>query len=162
MRFRRTWMVGYGILIKFGSGADGSGGGDAARGEGQTEEEQMVLDKLRGVPKDTPVLMYCTGGIRCDVYSPVLREQGFTDLRTLGGGVQHYFAKEGGEGWKGHLYVFDARMAVGPDLDASQGPEGLECAGAGAAASCSREQLERIYSREEFLRVFAIFAARAT
>ena len=92
----------------------------------------MVLDKLRGVPKDTPVLMYCTGGIRCDVYSPVLREQGFTDLRTLGGGVQHYFAEEGGEGWKGHLYVFDARMAVGPDLDASQGPEGLEC-----AAPCS-------------------------
>ncbi len=52
--------------------------------------------------------------------------------RTLGGGVQHYFAEEGGEGWKGHLYVFDARMAVGPDLDASQGPEGLEC-----AAPCS-------------------------
>jgi len=115
-----------------GSGADGSGGGDAARGAGQTEGEQTVLDKLRGVPKDTPVLMYCTGGIRCDVYSPVLREQGFTDLRTLGGGVQHYFEEEGGEGWKGHLYVFDARMAVGPDLDASQGPEGLEC-----AAPCS-------------------------
>ena len=38
--------------------------------------------------------------------------------------------------------------------------EGLDCAGAGATASCSREQLERIYSREEFLRVFAIFAAR--
>ncbi len=33
---------------------------------------------LAGVPADTPVMMYCTGGIRCDIYSTHLRKQGFT------------------------------------------------------------------------------------
>ena len=33
---------------------------------------------LTGVPADTPVMMYCTGGIRCDIYSTHLRKQGFT------------------------------------------------------------------------------------
>lgn len=33
-------------------------------------------------------MMYCTGGIRCDVYSAVLKEKGFTNLYTLSGGVQ--------------------------------------------------------------------------
>lgn len=40
------------------------------------------------VAADTPVMMYCTGGIRCDVYSAVLKEKGFTNLYTLSGGVQ--------------------------------------------------------------------------
>ena len=33
---------------------------------------------LAGLPADTPVMMYCTGGIRCDIYSAHLRKQGFT------------------------------------------------------------------------------------
>ena len=33
---------------------------------------------LHGLPADTPVMMYCTGGIRCDIYSAHLRKQGFT------------------------------------------------------------------------------------
>lgn len=40
------------------------------------------------VSADTPVMMYCTGGIRCDVYSAVLKEKGFNNLYTLSGGVQ--------------------------------------------------------------------------
>ncbi len=30
---------------------------------------------LRGLPEDTPVMMYCTGGIRCDIYSTYLRQK---------------------------------------------------------------------------------------
>ena len=91
-----------------------------------------VIDKLRERPRDAPVMMYCTGGIRCDIYSTVLREQGFNNLHTLDGGIQHYFEQEGGDGWKGSLYVFDARMAVGPDLAAVDDPTQLEC-----VAGCS-------------------------
>jgi predicted sulfurtransferase len=32
---------------------------------------------LQGADPDTPVMMYCTGGIRCDIYSTYLRSQGF-------------------------------------------------------------------------------------
>ncbi|GLC36573.1 hypothetical protein PLESTM_000461600 [Pleodorina starrii] len=56
--------------------------------------------------------MYCTGGIRCDVYSTFLRKKGYNNLYTLEGGVQNYFRQEGGAHWKGSLFVFDARMAI--------------------------------------------------
>ena len=56
--------------------------------------------------------MYCTGGIRCDVYSTFLRRQGFTQLYTLEGGVQGYLRAEKSAHWAGSLYVFDGRMAI--------------------------------------------------
>jgi predicted sulfurtransferase len=54
-------------------------------------------------------------GIRCDVYSAVLKEQGFTNLYTLRGGVQAYLDQYGSDGWDGHLFVFDARLAMTTD-----------------------------------------------
>jgi predicted sulfurtransferase len=59
--------------------------------------------------------MYCTGGIRCDVYSTFLRQHGFKNLYSLEGGVQNYLETEGNTGWNGSLYVFDDRMAVSAD-----------------------------------------------
>ena len=57
---------------------------------------------LAGVDKATPIMMYCTGGIRCDVYSTVLKEQGYAEVYTLEGGVQAYFDEYGkGDGEKG-------------------------------------------------------------
>lgn len=61
--------------------------------------------------------MYCTGGIRCDVYSALLRQKGFKNLYTLHGGIQHYLKEEGSEHWQGSLFVFDGRMAINPALD---------------------------------------------
>jgi predicted sulfurtransferase len=58
--------------------------------------------------------MYCTGGIRCDVYSTFLQQRGFRNLYSLQGGIQHYLEEVGAEHWKGSLHVFDDRMAVAP------------------------------------------------
>lgn len=58
--------------------------------------------------------MYCTGGIRCDVYSTFLRKKGFHNLYSLEGGVQNYFEEEGGQNWTGSLFVFDERLAISP------------------------------------------------
>ena len=69
---------------------------------------------LEGVPKDTPIMMYCTGGIRCDIYSTHLRRQGFDQLYTLEGGVQRYLNQLGSDRWKGSLFVFDGRLAIPP------------------------------------------------
>lgn len=66
--------------------------------------------------------MYCTGGIRCDVYSAALRQKGFKNLFTLHGGIQNYLREEGNEHWQGSLFVFDGRMAINPALQ--QGNEG--------------------------------------
>ena len=59
-------------------------------------------------------MMYCTGGIRCDVYSPVLRDKGFTNLYTLHGGIANYLREIGPDQWKGSMFTFDNRLALAP------------------------------------------------
>lgn len=66
-------------------------------------------------PKNTVVMMYCTGGIRCEFYSPLMKKEGFEKVYQLDGGVINYGLKEGGEHWKGKLFVFDDRLAVPMD-----------------------------------------------
>ncbi|CAI5982070.1 unnamed protein product [Closterium sp. NIES-64] len=78
-------------------------------------QEEGAYDPLSEADKEeTEVLMYCTGGIRCDVYSALLRQQGFKRLYTLEGGVARYMREQGGDHWNGRLFVFDSRLAVPP------------------------------------------------
>ncbi len=66
-------------------------------------------------PAKTKVMMYCTGGIRCELYSALLKKKGFEEVYQLDGGVINYGLKEGKKHWKGKLFVFDDRLAV--DID---------------------------------------------
>lgn len=68
--------------------------------------------KKKRDPKKTAVMMYCTGGIRCEFYSAVLKKEGFEKVYQLEGGVIGYGLKEGSEHWKGKLFVFDDRLVV--------------------------------------------------
>jgi UPF0176 protein len=63
-------------------------------------------------PAKTPVMMYCTGGIRCEFYSAVLKKEGFEKVYQLDGGVIQYGLDEGADHWKGKLFVFDDRLVV--------------------------------------------------
>ncbi len=63
-------------------------------------------------PKKIPVMMYCTGGIRCELYSAILKEKGFDKVYQLDGGVIGYGLDQGSKHWLGKLFVFDDRMAV--------------------------------------------------
>jgi UPF0176 protein len=63
-------------------------------------------------PKKTKVMMYCTGGIRCELYSALLKKEGFESVYQLDGGVIKYGLKEGQKHWQGKLFVFDDRLAV--------------------------------------------------
>lgn len=71
-------------------------------------------------PKTVQVMMYCTGGIRCEVYSALLKEEGFQEVVQLEGGVVQYGLDEGAAHWKGKLFVFDDRLAVPLSQDASE------------------------------------------
>uniref|UniRef100_A0A0D3FRP9 Rhodanese domain-containing protein n=2 Tax=Oryza TaxID=4527 RepID=A0A0D3FRP9_9ORYZ len=83
-------------------------------GLSESEQEMDSSDPLNGIDKEnTDILMYCTGGIRCDVYSTILRKKGFRNLYTLKGGVSNYL-KEGSAGWVGNLFVFDGRLSLPP------------------------------------------------
>lgn len=72
------------------------------------------------LPADTQVMMYCTGGIRCEVYSAVLKEKGFQNVYQLEGGVINYGLQEGQAHWKGKLFVFDDRLAISIDGNTSE------------------------------------------
>lgn len=64
------------------------------------------------------VAMYCTGGIRCEKASAYLRKLGWEKVFHLEGGVLAYFDATGDADrrWRGHCFVFDERVSVGPDL----------------------------------------------
>ena len=63
--------------------------------------------------KDKPVVTYCTGGIRCEVLSMLMLEEGFKEVYQIDGGIVKYGETYGDEGlWEGSLYVFDERMAT--------------------------------------------------
>ena len=63
-------------------------------------------------PKTTPVMMYCTGGIRCELYSSLLLKEGFEKVYQLDGGIINYGIREGSDHWLGKLFVFDDRMTI--------------------------------------------------
>ncbi|CAK4083470.1 unnamed protein product [Aphanomyces euteiches] len=68
--------------------------------------------------KDKQVLMYCTGGIRCERASALFRHLGHENVYQLKGGIHNYlteFAKEGGGHWVGKNYVFDKRFGHGAE-----------------------------------------------
>src|SRR5690606_41198521 len=63
--------------------------------------------------KQRPVVTHCTGGVRCEVLSALLRARGFEEVYQLDGGVVRYGEVFGSQGlWEGSLYVFDERMHV--------------------------------------------------
>ncbi|MBY6685207.1 rhodanese-related sulfurtransferase [Rhodococcus sp. BP-149] len=68
-----------------------------------------VFDHL----KSKPVVTYCTGGVRCEVLSSLMRSRGFEEVYQLDGGIVRYGERYGDDGlWSGSLYVFDQRGTV--------------------------------------------------
>lgn len=60
--------------------------------------------------KGRPIVTYCTGGIRCEVLSSLMKRRGFDDVYQLEGGIVRYAESFGSTGyWEGSLYVFDGR-----------------------------------------------------
>ncbi len=77
------------------------------------ESLPVVEEMLRG-REDAPVLMYCTGGIRCEKASAWLRHRGFNDVYQLDGGIINYTRQVEAEGlpnrFRGKNFVFDERL----------------------------------------------------
>lgn len=71
------------------------------------------------------VAMYCTGGIRCEKSTALLRSRGFDEVYHLKGGILKYLEAVPAEEsrWRGECFVFDERVSVGHGL--VQGPHTL-------------------------------------
>ena len=79
------------------------------------EELPLVKDLLKGKEKE-PILLYCTGGIRCEKTSAYLKHHGFEDVGQLHGGIIDYVRqlnenKELENKFIGKNFVFDERRS---------------------------------------------------
>ena len=79
-----------------------------------------AIEQLPEEYKDKKIVMYCTGGIRCEKASAVMLKAGFTDVKQLEGGVLDYFKETGGKYWNGDCFVFDERVALDTDLNETE------------------------------------------
>lgn len=72
--------------------------------------DDLESDKYNDI-KDKPVVTYCTGGIRCEALSVLMKNRGFKEVYQIDGGIVKYGEKYGDEGlWEGALHIFDDRM----------------------------------------------------
>ncbi len=73
------------------------------------------LDKAKySKLKEKPVVTYCTGGIRCESLTALMKRKGFKRVYQIDGGIVKYGEKFGDEGfWQGKCFVFDKRLALG-------------------------------------------------
>ena len=90
---------------------------------------ELESDKYDNI-KDKKVVTYCTGGIRCEVISAMMKKRGFKDVYQIDGGIVKYGEAYGDDGlWEGSLRVFDNRMTVDFSDHAKTIGECTHCAG---------------------------------
>jgi UPF0176 protein len=64
--------------------------------------------------KNKPIVTYCTGGIRCEILSAMMKNRGYEEVYQIDGGIVKYGEHSKDEGlWEGKLFVFDDRMQIG-------------------------------------------------
>ncbi len=86
----------------------------------------LDLDHFRNFPaavrllpealKDQPIVMFCTGGIRCEKAGPFMEREGFRNVHQLDGGILNYFEECGNSHYDGECFVFDHRVGLDPTL----------------------------------------------
>ena len=80
-------------------------------------EFPQAIEQLPESMKDEPVVMFCTGGIRCEKAGPYMEQAGFSDIYQLDGGILKYFEACGNDHYGGDCFVFDQRVAVNAALE---------------------------------------------
>ena len=76
-------------------------------------EYQIKADKKK------PLLIYCTGGIRCEKATLELKRRGYETVYQLHGGILKYLETFPNRDFKGECFVFDDRVAVDQNLQAT-------------------------------------------
>lgn len=88
------------------------------------------------IPEDVPVLIYCTGGIRCEKAILELRRRGRENVYQLRDGILGYLAEYPDGFYEGDCFVFDDRVAVDRNLQPS-GRYGI-CPGCGLTSDAKQ------------------------
>lgn len=106
------------------------------------EIEDPKYDEL----KSKPVVTYCTGGIRCEILSSLMKNRGFKEVYQIEGGIIKYGEtyKDQGE-WEGKLHIFDNRMVMQFSDEAVDIGVCVHCASATSNyENCANKQCNRL------------------
>jgi UPF0176 protein len=86
-----------------------------------------AVQRLPEEMKDRPIVMFCTGGIRCEKAGPFMEREGFKKVYQLEGGILKYFEECGGAHYDGECFVFDQRVGVDPGLQETTSEQCFVC-----------------------------------
>ena len=86
-----------------------------------------AVGKLPEEMKEAPIVMFCTGGIRCEKAGPFMEAKGFKKVFQLEGGILKYFEECGGAHYDGECFVFDQRVGVDPSLHETESAQCFQC-----------------------------------
>src|SRR5688500_15414491 len=86
-----------------------------------------AVAKLPEALKEQTVVMFCTGGIRCEKAGPYMEQVGFKNILQLDGGILKYFEEVGGEHYDGECFVFDQRVGLDPKLGETGSDQCFNC-----------------------------------
>ena len=102
------------------------------------EFPQFVDEKL-DPSQHKKIAMFCTGGIRCEKSTALLKQRGFDQVFHLRGGILKYLEKvpESESRWNGDCFVFDKRVSVGHGLRVG---EHVMCYGCGWPVTADQQQ----------------------
>src|SRR3569833_1097666 len=77
--------------------------------------------------KKQPIVVFCTGGIRCEKAGPYMEREGFESVFQLDGGILKYFEEVCGEHYEGECFVFDQRVGLDPTLHETGSSQCFNC-----------------------------------
>jgi RluA family pseudouridine synthase len=86
-----------------------------------------AVAKLSPELKEQPIVMFCTGGIRCEKAGPYMESVGFSKIFQLDGGILKYFEECGGAHYDGECFVFDQRVGLDPSLQETDATQCFRC-----------------------------------
>jgi UPF0176 protein len=96
--------------------------------------------------KEKPIVTYCTGGIRCEILSVLMKNRGFKEVYQMDGGIVKYGEKYGDDGlWEGKLHIFDSRMVHTFSDKAQDIGECVHCTGKTSNyVNCANKQCNKL------------------
>lgn len=96
-------------------------------GIGHFRDFPEAVKQLEPELKERPLVMFCTGGIRCEKAGPFMEGIGFQQVFQLDGGILKYFEEVGGAHYEGECFVFDQRTSLDPSLHESGATQCFSC-----------------------------------
>lgn len=77
-----------------------------------TDFSHAIAEQFHDARKHQRVVIFCTGGVRCEKAGPAMVQAGYQNVYQLQGGIINYFAQCGAAHYQGECFVFDDRIKI--------------------------------------------------